>query len=107
MTLLLMWNTYEKIDVTKKILEWYINNIFNIDEIHYLLELVVHDIIVIDKDLSNSNFYTLCENLKDDYLDYYNDLPAEEIDIDPSNYVLKEEFDFWVREFYKALLKIV
>lgn len=105
MTLLLLWNKKERFYFILKCIKNYIDWVFNIDEIHYILEFVIWDTIWLD-DLVDKDFYNLCESFKDDYINFYNDLPVDEIDIDPSNYVLKDEFDLWLRKFYKDLLLI-
>ncbi len=105
MTFLLIWNKNERKDLLLKIIEIYLNDkILSIDELHYILELIIHDIIKIDKSLFNEDFYILCEKFKDDFLDKYNDLDEFQIDIYSSNYVLKDEFHKSIIEFYNQII---
>ncbi len=100
MTYLLIWNKFERKELIIKVLYQYYNNIYYLDEIHYLLDLIIHDILRLEDNLFENNFYKLCENFKNEFIDYYNDSPENEIDVDPSNYILKDEFEKWIKIFY-------
>ena len=106
MSLLLIWNKKERLNLVKKLLKDYIDKNLNIDEIHYLLDLILLDTLNDKYNLFDEKFINLSDEFKSKYIDFYNDLPENEIDIDSSNYVLKKEFDLWIRNFYESLIKL-